>query len=294
MVNGARHYAFTLNNYTDNDINAISNAFESGGVEYLIFGKEVSATGTPHLQGHVSFIKKHTAVAACRDLVQAHFSVARSVADSIEYCKKDGCVTEFGTPPKICTSPGSRNELNEFMCAVKGGMVDPKELRETHPNVMARYPRFALSYVRDNKELPPIPDHDLRDWQSKLVEMLAEPPNPRHIYFVIDTEGNKGKSYFASYMEKNRDACQVMKCGKRDDMAFELRENLDLLIVDVSRSSSEFLNYQFLEDVKDGRVFSPKYESFTKRFNSPHLVVMMNEEPDQTKLSADRYQNLII
>jgi hypothetical protein len=69
-----------------------------------------------------------------------------------------------------------------------------------------------------------------------------------------------------------------------------LDDTLAILVVDVSRSSSEFLNYQFLEDVKDGRVFSPKYESYTKRFKSPHVVVMMNSDPDMTKLSEDRFR----
>lgn len=85
-----------------------------------------------------------------------------------------------------------------------------------------------------------------------------------------------------------------MKCGKRDDMAFELQENVRTVIIDVSRSQSEFLNYQFLEDLKDGRVFSPKYESYTKRFNSPHVIVMMNETPNESKLSADRYNMVVV
>lgn len=294
MVNGAKHYAFTLNNYSAEDEDRVSKCFKSGGVQYLIYGKEVSPSGTPHLQGHVSFCKKTTIKAACRELGQAHYTVARSISNSIEYCKKSGAVTEFGLPPQCVTNPGSRNELAEFMSSVKGGMVDPKELREAHPNVMARYPRYALSYVRDNKALPAIADHDLRPWQSNLVEKLSHPPNTRDVYFVIDRKGNNGKSYFAAYMERQNSRCQVMKCGKRDDMAFELREDVEILIVDVSRSSSEYLNYQFLEDVKDGRVFSPKYESYTKRFNAPHVLVMMNEEPDGTKLSEDRYINLIL
>ena len=294
MVNGAKHYAFTLNNYTDDVIDSLSKSFESGGIEYLIFGKEVSATGTPHLQGHVSFEKKRTIKTACKILGQAHYTVARNIGNSIQYCKKDGSFTELGVPPQAAIATGGRNELHEFMSSVKTGMVDPKDLREAHPNVMARYPRFALAYIRDCKALPQIPDHPLRSWQQTLVDRLDVPPCSRVINFVVDKAGNSGKSFLAAYLERENPYCQVMKCGKRDDMAFELREDLTLLIVDVSRSASEYLNYQFLEDVKDGRVFSPKYESYTKRFNSPHVVVFMNDYPDMTKLSEDRYITLLV
>jgi len=173
-------------------------------------------------------------------------------------------------------------------------MVDNRELRETHTQVMARYPRFALLYLRDHKPLPRLPSLPLHDWQSNLLVELACAPESRCIRFVVDTKGNSGKSYFAAHLERTLVGVQVMKCGKRDDMAFELDDTVKILVVDVSRSSAQFLNYQFLEDVKDGRVFSPKYESHTKRFDPPHLLVMMNEYPDQTKLSPDRFKILDI
>ena len=36
-------------------------------------------------------------------------------------------------------------------------------------------------------------------------------------------------------------------------------------------------------------VFSAKYESRVKRYNAMHVVVLMNHDPDMTKLSADRH-----
>ena len=64
-------------------------------------------------------------------------------------------------------------------------------------------------------------------------------------------------------------------------------------IIDAPRSKQgEYLQYDFLEELKNGRVFNTKYESRMIEFPIPHVVVMMNEEPDMTKLSSDRY-NLI-
>lgn len=292
--NPAKHWCFTLNNYDDGALLKIRNAFDAGGISYLIFGKEVGATGTPHLQGFVSFKKKLRLAPIIALVGQAHWTIARNVRQSIEYCKKDGDVTEYGAPPNVPGGSGERTDLLAFRAAVEEGMVDPTELRAAFPVVMARYRHFALSTIRDFQPLPPIPDHELLPWQQLLVDSLDGEPNPRTITFVIDEVGNKGKSWFCSYCEKTFERVQIMKCGKRDDMAFELQENVRTVIIDVSRSQSEFLNYQFLEDLKDGRVFSPKYESYTKRFNSPHVIVMMNETPNESKLSADRYNMVVV
>lgn len=286
----AKHWAFTWNNYTDNDVDRLSAAFDKGGINYLIFGKEISSTGTPHLQGHVSFEEKRR-LAYCKDSIgQAHFSVARVLPKSINYCKKDRDFTEYGTSPVVASNQGRRTDLEAFKTAVDSGVYDAKVLRKTFSDVCAQYPRFVREYVRDNKPLPPIPDHALRDWQSGMVDLLDEVPDPRGIYFVVDTLGNTGKSFFCSYCEKNLLAVQIMKCGKRDDMAFELDDSKLIYIVDVSRAAAPYLCYTLLEDIKDGRVFSPKYESCQKRMSIPHVVVMMNETPDMTKLSKDRYK----
>ena len=142
MPNGARHYAFTLNNYTSDDELNISKAFESKQALYVIYGKEVAPSGTPHLQGHVYFPKQVSIRQAKKSLgIEAHFSVARDVQRSIDYCRKEGDCTEFGTPPSVRSKSGERTDLQAFRDAVEAGTRDLPTLRETHPLVMARYPR---------------------------------------------------------------------------------------------------------------------------------------------------------
>lgn len=85
--------------------------------------------------------------------------------------------------------------------------------------------------------------------------------------------------------------CQVMCPGKRADMSFILRTDIRVLILDVPRNNQgENFQYDFLEDVKNGYIFSPKYESSIKTLANVHLVVLMNEPPDLTKLSSDRFK----
>jgi len=74
-------------------------------------------------------------------------------------------------------------------------------------------------------------------------------------------------------------------------MAYALQDTLRVLFLNVTRSVDESqLNYlySFLESVKDGMVFSPKYESRMKYYGKVHVVVMMNQWPNEALLSADR------
>ena len=214
--------------------------------------------------------------------------MARNVQRSIEYCKKDGSYTEYGTPPP---TPGKRNDLEAFRATVASGVTDLAELREAHPSVMARFPNFARDVIRDLRAPIEVPTYDLRPWQSRLVSVTNEDPDPRRIHFLVDRKGNSGKTYISDYLESTKEKVQVMKPGRTADMAYEYDEETRILIIDVPRSKMDNFGYMysFLESVKDGRLFSPKYVPVTKRFRPPHVIVMMNEEPDYNALSDDRY-----
>lgn len=293
MPNGARHYAFTLNNYTEDELGAIASAAqsESSPIVYLVFGKEISPSGTPHLQGHV-YLNQQTTLSKVKKLLssRAHFSVARYVQRSIEYCKKEGAYTEYGVP--YDARPGVRTDLQRFRDAVEGGMRSLSELRKEHPGVMARHPHFASAVLRDLRPRPTIQLHPLRAWQSAVMEILSKEIDPRKIHFVVDQVGNAGKSYLCSYAETKLEGVQVMRPGKSVDMAYIYDEDTKVLFIDVPRSKVSHFQYDFLEQVKDGRLVSSKYESVTKRFTPPHIVVFMNEEPDFNALSSDRYNLL--
>jgi len=81
----------------------------------------------------------------------------------------------------------------------------------------------------------------------------------------------------------------MMESGKKADMAFVIRTDIRYLFLNCTREQVDFLNYSFLESVKDGLVFSPKYESRVCYLQKTHVVVMMNTRPDMNKLSLDRY-----
>lgn len=283
----AKHWAFTLNNYTQQDVDRLSTLPPQ--CIYVIYGKELGQNGTPHLQGHVSYSKRvyfNIVKAFVSD--RAHIEAARNCNASIEYCKKDGDYVEHGEMP---TGGGNRNDLAAFKEAVKAGMTSLVELREHHSDIYGRMPRFVLEYVADHTPLPELETHPLRQWQQDLNFLLIHAADSRTIIFLVDRVGNSGKSWFCHYYCRLHDNAQVLLPGKKSDMAYALRTDIRVLFVDAPRSKqNEFLQYDFFEDVKNGFVFSTKYESRIKYLQKCHVVVCLNEQPDYTKLSEDRYK----
>jgi hypothetical protein len=130
----------------------------------------------------------------------------------------------------------------------------------------------------------------LRSWQEELKLVVDGPPDDRTVVFVVDREGNKGKTWFAHWYSSKNANVQVLQPGKKTDMAHCLDSSCRVFFFDAPRSKQgEYIQYDFLEDIKNGYVFSPKYESRCKIVQKAHVVVLMNELPDMTKLSEDRY-----
>ena len=67
-----RNYTFTMNNYPDTKL------VDEIECRYILYCKEVGESGTPHLQGAVSFIKAaKTLSAAIKALPGCHVKIAK-------------------------------------------------------------------------------------------------------------------------------------------------------------------------------------------------------------------------
>lgn len=283
----ALNWCFTVNNPLAYDEGVVS-AWHPDLAKYVVFGREVGEEGTPHLQGYVQFKSKKRLTALKKLHKEAHWEVAKgNPQQNLDYCSKDGDFVELGES----ISQGNRSDLEAFKDAVKDGVVSFRQLREDHSSVFARHPRFVREYVFDYLPDPPLASHCLNDWQEDLNRILVLEPDDRSIIFVVDKAGNKGKTWFAKYYTSmHPDNTQILEFGKKADMAYALEPHIRHLFMNCSRQQLEFLNYSFLESVKDGMVFSSKYESQLKKLGRVHVVVMMNEQPDMKALSLDRYK----
>ncbi len=139
----SRRYCFTLNNWTPNH-QVCLDAFQEHCL-YLVFGKEVGDSGTPHLQGFFTLksplgIKGVTKRLGFTDI---HLEVARTPSiNCANYCKKDADFTEHGEPPFA----GKRSDLSKLADAVKEGCT-MKVVSDIDPATYIRNYRGLANYA---------------------------------------------------------------------------------------------------------------------------------------------------
>lgn len=134
-------------------------------------------------------------------------------------------------------------------------------------------------------KLPPT----LKKWQQQVVDICITEPDDRSIYWIWEPDGNTGKTTLCKYLAVKHGATVLNNCSTKDG-AYALPDEPKLVVVNLTRSNEGHINYGLLEAIKDGLIFSAKYESKMKCFNSPHVFVFANHAPDETKMSADRWK----
>jgi len=131
---------------------------------------------------------------------------------------------------------------------------------------------------------------NLFPWQQELVDIISRPcEDDRTIHWFYDKEGNKGKTQLCKYLFVNFGAT-VVNNGGFSDLAYVLPQDPKIVCFCLPRTLESRVNYSAIEAIKDGLIFSGKYESKTKVFNSPHVVVMANFAPNLGALSLDRWK----
>jgi len=145
------------------------------------------------------------------------------------------------------------------------------------------YPEPVCKEIKD-----PLAGKTLYKWQQWLQEKLSQEADERSILWVYDENGCKGKTSFAKHWcLKDRHALVVE--GKSSDVAHALGDTPSVVFFCLPRAGKNRVNYSIMESVKDGLLFSGKYESKLKMFNCPHVVVFANYAPKIEEMSLDRW-----
>lgn len=133
---------------------------------------------------------------------------------------------------------------------------------------------------------------NLYKWQQQIEELLNQPADDRKIYWLVDRDGNLGKTALCKYICNRYNALYVS--GKAADIKYGITQylennELDIVLLDFPRSLEQFVSFDAIESVKNGIFFSSKYESGMVMFNSPHVFCFSNFIPDTSSLSEDRW-----
>lgn len=142
----AKHWVFTLNNYTPEEEQAIRALVSTHDkVRYLCFGHEIGASGTPHLQGYLS-LQSRLRHAQVRDLLpRAHIEVRRgSHEEARDYCAKDDAdgFYEDGEAPSC---QGMRTDLESLKNDLQSGKR-MKDIADDHFGTFLKYQRGINAY----------------------------------------------------------------------------------------------------------------------------------------------------
>lgn len=291
-----KSWAFTLNNYGSGDRARI---LAMPGIKYGIVGKETGANGTPHLQGYLQFFKAIRFKKLKKEIAnrcsgrQPHLEKARaSAAKNGEYCRKDGDFMEVGTPP---AGAGARTDLQKVADELAGG-ADLAEVAKNNPVTFMSYTKgveaMAAIYKKDRSKQAlkrKYSEVSLRTWQEEELARLLE-QNDREVRWIVDLKGGGGKTWFSRYLVANYDALYLAG-GRASDAAYAWNsEAQDVIVFDFTREKQDYVSYSLIEQMKNGTIFSSKYESGQKVSSlKMKIIVFSNFEPDQSKLSADRW-----
>lgn len=138
----SRAWCFTLNNYTDEEYTRVCDTL----CKYIIVGKEVGESGTPHLQGYIEFDNPRMMNGVKAELgcdrihLEKRLGTAKQASD---YCKKDGNFVEYG----VMTQQGARNDLKEVASRIASG-VQLDDIALEDPVTFCKY-RNGLRDIED-------------------------------------------------------------------------------------------------------------------------------------------------
>jgi len=212
---------FTLNNYTEDEEKSLSTLvgreFQIGrtlvSVKYVLYGREVGAEGTPHLQGYLRFDRDVSVeqVIRCRERIglrNAFLEGARgSFVKNFKYCTKDGSYLEFGERP----ASGSRTDLNEIRDLIVHGASETV-IANDHFSQWVQYRRSFREFTMLSRERP-------RSWKTSVSVFVGPTGTGKTRRAVAEASDHGDGVYWMSWDNSLRwfDGYSLEKCVILDD-----------------------------------------------------------------------------
>lgn len=143
----SRSYVFTLNNYDK----AEELSVQLIKCKYLLYGREVGESGTPHLQGLIYFENAISFNSIKKKIPRAHIEVTIDNQASIVYCKKGGDFYEYGEPP----TPGKRTDIEEIREDLEAGATMRTVIQKARSMPSIKYAETYFKYFEKPRNWKP-------------------------------------------------------------------------------------------------------------------------------------------
>jgi hypothetical protein len=109
--------------------------------------------------------------------------------------------------------------------------------------------------------------------------------------FIVDQAGGMSKMWFCRYCFSHMENVQLLSVDKKENLALAIDITISVFLFYIARGGMDYIQYQFLENLKDRLVFSGKYYSQMKELlKKCHVIILCNERPDMEKMMGDRYR----
>lgn len=236
-----RAYSFTINNWTQEDLEAIKQI----KYRYIILGDEIGERGTPHIQGYICFTNPISFRSIYKKIKRAYIkpSYANSEANTT-YCSKEKILFEDGEKP----NQGKRTDIEEIREIVREtGKMSEVVLRATsHQSI--KVAEQILKYHEPK-----------RNWK----------PNVKWYY----GKTGKGKSHTAYDELDNPYTC--LNNGKWWD-GYDAHENV---IIDDFRE--KFCEFKDLLRILDKYPYTIEVKGGTRQFLAKTIIITAPSHPTE-------------
>lgn len=148
----SQRFAFTINNYSDEELALCRTVVQNTDVSYICFGLEIGESGTPHIQGYLELTKKKRASTVNRLLGnRAHLEVAKGSADDNQkYTSKtreedpnpNAIWEEYGEINPRLGQKRKREENLDFQ-----ELVSFIQTGSTVQDIICKFPELAIKYL---------------------------------------------------------------------------------------------------------------------------------------------------
>lgn len=133
------------------------------------------------------------------------------------------------------------------------------------------------------------PRKKLRNWQTKIDKKVKSPANDRTVLWVHSkAEEQAGKTTLAKQLAVH-DGALYLSNGSDADLA-RAYDGQEIVCFNFTKTQDEWVNYSAMEALKDGAIFSSKYDSGSKIFAPPSVVVFANFLPNTDCMAKDRWE----